>query len=229
MEGMTSFDPAQHPRETTGRFTAKPDHQPELTLGAGVEDEAARREWAPFVFGLPTPTNRPAVDPWLVRDDVAPGLEAFDEYVDVFVGSIDEGLLSRGVAGETRTNAAQAWIDDANTKADTDPEVAEFRDGLRRGLVALYYEKVQYEGSVFDLDGTELEDAAVRALTAARRKRASTEERRFWRQSLQHATPAEQRGMLVVAAALSGTDQWWGFRDRPRGVMTGDLLDQANA
>lgn len=224
MKTMTAFDDVQHPRESaTGRFAEKPQSAPELSLG-GPEDHATREEWSYYLGRTEENHDRPAVDLFVDRADVAPGLRAFDDYVDHFVGSIEDGHLSRGVAGRGRVAAAAAWAADASamTQHADDTEISEFRDCVQRGIVALYYEKVRYEGSLDELSGAELEDAARRALAVAEKKRASKAEREFWRARLQHASAAEHRGMLVAAAALSGTDTWWGFRDRPRAVMTGE-------
>ena len=222
MGGM-DFDETLHPRHNDGRFTEKTQSAPEVELNAGGAQDGEfdyhlRRHEYPG-------DSRPAIDWHVDPEDVVPNLEAFDRYVDMFVSSIDEGHLSRGVAGRQRADVARAWATDASmaAQATDSTEVAEFRDGVRRGIVGLYYEKVAYEGPLFELEGPELDDAARRALIIAETKRASRPERELWRQNLQHATAAEHRGMLVAAAALSGTDRWWGFRDRPRDVMTGDF------
>ena len=213
------FDETLHPRHRNGTFTEKAPSDPEMSLGAeGEYDYHLSRLEHPG-------DSRPAIDWHVDPEEVVPTLRAFDDYVDMFVSSVDEGHLSRGVAGAKRTDVARAWVTDASAAAQQteDPEVAEFRDGVRRGIVGLYYEKVQYDGSLRELEGPELEDACRRALIVAEKKRASKPEREFWRLNLQHATTAEHRGMLVAAAALSGTDGWWGFRDRARDVMTGGI------
>ena len=213
------FDETLHPRHRNGTFTEKDHSAPELTLTA-----SARYDYYLAQHEYPG-DSRPAIDRHVDPEDVVPTLAAFGDYVDMFVSSIDEGHLSRGVAGAKRVDVARAWATDASAAAQEteNPEVAEFRDGVRRGIVGLYYEKVEYEGSLHDLEGPELEDACRRALVIAEKKRASKPEREFWRLNLQHATEAEHRGMLVAAAALSGTDGWWGFRDRATEVMTGKL------
>lgn len=213
------FDETLHPRNRNGTFTEKSQSDPEMTLGAGTEyDYHLRRLAYPG-------DSRPAIDWHIDPEEVAPNLAAFGDYVDMFTLSIDEGHLSRGVAGAKRADAARAWVTDASAAAqDTeDTELAEFRDGVRRGIVGLYYEKVEHEGALHSLAGPKLEDACRRALIFAEKKRASKPEREFWRMNLQHATAAEHRGMLVAAAALSGTDSWWGFRDRVHDVMTGTI------
>lgn len=220
-----TFDERAHPRATTGRFQTKPDHDPELTLPP-AEDEETVKEWGWCISELPEPTTRPAVDWNVDREEVAPNLAAFDEYVDMFVGSIDEGHLSRGVAGTSRAHAARAWMYDASDAADLHGgEAEDFHDGFRQGLVALYGGKLgfQSEHTIARLAGEQLDVAAEDALLFAVTKRASRSEREMWRRNLKHATPGEHRGMLVAAAALSGTDHWWGFRDRPRAVMSGEL------
>lgn len=216
------FNETLHPRKTNGTFTDKEQSAPEMDL---TVIEPMDQEFNYHLSRLEYPgDSRPAIDWHIDPEEVVPDLKAFDEYVDMFVSSIDEGHLSRGVAGAKRVDVARAWATDGSTAAQQtgDPDVAEFRDGLRRGIIGLYYEKVGYEGSLHELEGPELEDATRRALVIAEKKRASKEEREFWRQNLQHATAAEHRGMLVAAAALSGTDGWWGFRGRARDVMTGD-------
>jgi hypothetical protein len=215
-----------HPRDAdgTGRWAAKPQSAPELALD-DPDAEAAdmRREWAYYLDGCESAgLERPAVDWHLDREDVAE-LRAFDSAVDIFVDSIKEGHLSRGVPGRTRAEAASAWIADASAMAQAHGgEVAEFRDGLRRGVVALYHERIPYDGPLYELRGTALADAARHALDLAEKKRATKEEREFWRLTLRTASAAEGRGIFVAAAALSGTDAWWGFRDDPRAVMTGE-------
>lgn len=216
------FDETLHPRRGDGMFTDKAQSAPELNLHT-VEPMAQEFDYHLGRLDY-AGDSRPAIDWHVDPEDVAPNLGAFGVWVDMFASSIDEGHLSRGVAGRQRTAVARAWIEDASTVANYgNTELAEFRDGLRRGVVGLYYEKVVYDGPLHALDGSELEDAANRALVIAETKRASKEERETWRQNLQHATTAEHRGMLVAAAALSGTDGWWGFRVRARDVMTGDI------
>lgn len=210
---MTSFDESRHPRHgRTGRFTEAQHSAPELALG--------RAE----VQSLPGGDTRPPVDVRIDRADVAEvsrgRLAAFDEYVDALAFSVQDGKLSRGVAGRERVEAARTWIRDADTLALHDPQAAEFRDGLRRGVVAMYYEHLDYEGSIQDLDGYELEAVSAQALTVAETKRASIPEREFWRQQLAFMGEAEWRGSLVAGAALSGTDRWWGFRDNVATVIS---------
>lgn len=208
---MTTFDESAHPRDTSsGRFAATENSGPEVTLSA---------DWDAILRALPPSSSRPAVDSRVDREDVAPSLAAFDEHVDMFVDSIIEGHLSRGVAGRDRVAAAQAWVDLAATVDEE--EAQDFRDGALRAAVAFYNEKLDYEGPVAMLTGEELDRAGQESLAVALTKRASKQERETWRWMLPRATPAEHRGMFVMAAALSGTDSWWGFRDHASQVVTG--------
>lgn len=237
MAGM-AFDEHLHPRSRNGTFADKTHSDPETRLApsreeclteladfmlAGADEHSLARSSRVGLAEYDGDT-RPAIDRHVTREDVAPGLLAFDEYVDMFVSSVDEGHLSRGVAGRRRVPVARAWALDAALLAQGgDEDAAEFRDGVHRGVIALYFEKVDYEGSLMELTGPGLGDAFDRALTVAETKRASREERALWRENLQHASSGEHRGMLVAAAALSGTDRWWGFRDRQRDVITGRI------
>jgi hypothetical protein len=210
---MTSFDEPQHPRHgRTGRFAQAHHSAPELAIG--------RSE----IASLPGGEARPPVDPRIDREDVTEvkrgRLAVFDEYIDPLVFSVQDGKLSRGVAGRERVAATRAWIRDADSLASHDEEAAEFRDGMRRGVAALYYEHLDYDGSIQDLEGPELERVSEQALTVAETKRASIPEREFWRQQLTSMGEAEWRGSLVVGATLSDTDRWWGFRDHADTVIS---------
>lgn len=129
-----------------------------------------------------------------------------------FRDSIDFGHLNRGTAGEKGTQALTAWRLSVGYKAAEDEDYAEFKRGLEKATVHLYASKLDI--GVVPAGGGELENACREAVRVAKTKRSSPDDRAEWMEALQHATsPAEYNGMMVAAAALSGTDTWWGFRD----------------
>lgn len=135
--------------------------------------------------------------------------------IDLFAGSIIDGHLSRGTAGVAGVTAAKAWRDEAHNRAHVsgDDRYADFARGVEDAAVLLMGSKLGIEGTSY---GTteEASQIAEEAFDLATTKRASAEDREQWRKYLKIApSEAHWRGMMVCGAALSGTDNWWGFRD----------------
>lgn len=139
-----------------------------------------------------------------------------DGALDLFVGSILDGQLSRRTPGADGAGALMAWRIEAATKAAStgDERYADFKTGLEIGAIALMHSKL--DGGDPGAYGHEdwSEARAQQATELARTKRASKGDRDLWQSKLQNAaSDAESRGILVAAAVLAGTDSWWGFRD----------------
>jgi hypothetical protein len=178
---------------------------------------------APFrsrIAALPQPTKTPPNHHRLDADALRYGLAALedgnDSAIDLFAGSVINGHLSRGTAGRSGVEAAQAWRDEARARADlsADPRHDEFADGVEDAAVALMGSKLGVDGTEYGRDDAEADEIRTAAFVLLRTKRASAEDREQWRKDLGVArSEATWRGMMVGAAALSGTDSWWGFRD----------------
>lgn len=145
--------------------------------------------------------------------------------LDLFVGSIVDGQLSRGTPGADGAGALTAWRIEAATKAEStgDKRYADFKTGLEIAAIALMRSKLELDDPEVGEDEKWSEVWAQRATALAQTKRAGKADRELWKFKLaMAANPAQARGMLVAAAALSGTDSWWGFRDSSDRTVLGD-------
>jgi hypothetical protein len=163
------------------------------------------------------------------RTDLREVLAAFDGgpdgALDLFVGSILDGQLSRGTPGASGADAIIAWRIEAATQAEStgDKTYTDFKTGVEIATVALMRSKLDPNAPAVDDDEKWSDVWGQAATELARTKRASKNDRALWQFKLQHASnPAQARGMLVAAAALSGTDSWWGFRDSSDRTMLGN-------
>ena len=164
--------------------------------------------------GCPEP--RPAE--WVFGEDAS---------VDVAVGTVMDGPLSRGVVNATRRDAFNAWHDLAMDRAlnSKDPAYMDFAMGLRTGAASLFERRMgHYEPGLdrFKHSGTPVY-VADHALQVSGQKRTSFEDREHWRKLLKHApNEAWHRGHLAAGLILSGADDYWGMREDPDQVITAE-------
>ena len=133
--------------------------------------------------------------------------------------------MSRGTPGADGASALTAWRIEAATKAAStgDKRYADFKTGLEIAAIALMRSKLDLDAPDVGEDEKWSEVWAQEATLLAQTKRASKIDRDLWRFKLSMAAnPAQGRGMLVAAAALSGTDSWWGFRDSSERTVLGE-------
>lgn len=213
---MTNFDPTLHPRGANpanrGQFSERQRTDAEATLADG----------------FPLLDRRPnGLDPHQLRmrDQFAVTLAALDGSpdgaTDLFVGSVLNGHLSRGTPGRDGVAALQEWRRIAFNGGGYEHQ--DFLRGLDHAVVALMREKTHLRDTpLIDNSGAIDPSATTEAMKFAATHRASANDRMLWARRLQNTSEHEWRGMLVAGAALSGTDQWWGFRDNPERTILGD-------
>ncbi|MFC4225501.1 hypothetical protein [Lysinibacter cavernae] len=157
-------------------------------------------------------------------------------YCDTLVETIAEGQLSRGVSGAQGTAAVRAWADSSaecaeSIKAHESDRAAQFRQGVMATTVFLAgnqdgsresKEKMSNYGmSIEEPTSEEFEQALERLQKNSVRE----DDLLRWTDllSLQESNYT-WRGALVAAAALSHTDEWWGFRENVSRTIYGEIV-----
>ncbi|KQO98666.1 hypothetical protein [Leifsonia sp. Leaf264] len=155
-----------------------------------------------------------------------------DGGLDFFVETIRDGHLSRGVPGAGPVDSIRAWRwwSGLNGRLNDDARYQSFSDGVGGAAVCLSLSKLREQWTISDEDArayaTGLKAAPVHLMTSAEQilqtKRVTKEDRERWIASVhQSVDPENWRGQWVAAAALSKTDEWWGFRDNLERTVLG--------
>jgi len=147
---------------------------------------------------------------------------------------VHDGLLSRGVVDGHRTRSMRSWHRWAQTQARThaaaDPELAEayddFTKGMEHAVIALMSDKAEVAPDyvvskvMWELGSHPRLGDYAKARRLLPSKRTSKGSRAEWARAIQAApSEAARRGYLTAAAALSGTDAWWGLRGNPEATV----------
>ena len=200
-----------------GRFAQAPRAEGDVTLGRAAEP-------LPYGYGSldPVAAGLPEVRPadW----------DPFESANDAFVDSVHNGQLARSIVKGPQYMTARAWqqwaVQRSRETGLEDPEAAakydDFAKGVEHAVIALMSDKSEVAPTyvvsriLWPMGSHPRASDHQRARALLTFKRTSRASRSEWATQAGDApSEAGRRGFLTAAAALSGTDAWWGLRENP--------------